>query len=468
MARLTYPIVLAEIFQNALPLVDIAFVGQLGKDELAAAALATVWFNLWNSAMVGFMTAIDTVLSSTHGAGQREDFAVWTGNSLVVVFVATIIVSVLMALCGPAMKLFGQDPELSDAAGEFSFRLIPGLLPYYLFKVLTKYLQTQNRLAPSVWIGVLANGMNALFNWGLISVADWGIAGAPWATTLTRLMEFLLILVYMFFQRNVLKDTLPIFSRENLRWSFLKPVLKLAVSGALSVIADAWSFNITPILAGLFGTVALDAHIITMTISDFIYLSFPMALGIAASIQVGHLVGDRKSNDAKRSSHVSYFLGIAMQIIVLGILFLCKDILGNVFSSNEDIARLVSQLIPIMSGFLLGDAVQAVTCGVLRGLGRQKIVLWLNVIGFWCFVLPIGAVLSFPVGMGVFGLWWGFVIGVNLAAMLGVWYLHRVDWGHEVDKTVKRLSKIASTRNIMELVSSPSGENLDDNGETGI
>ena len=50
--KLTYPIVLSEFFQNTLPVVDIAFVGQLGKDELGAAALATAWFNLWNTSMM--------------------------------------------------------------------------------------------------------------------------------------------------------------------------------------------------------------------------------------------------------------------------------------------------------------------------------------------------------------------------------------------------------------------------------
>jgi Na+-driven multidrug efflux pump len=62
---LTGPIVLSEIFQNILPIVDIAFVGNLGKDELGAAALATVWFNLWNTAMLGLMTATDTMLSQS-------------------------------------------------------------------------------------------------------------------------------------------------------------------------------------------------------------------------------------------------------------------------------------------------------------------------------------------------------------------------------------------------------------------
>ena len=39
-SKLTYPIILSEIGQNTLPVIDIAFVGQLGKDELGAAALA--------------------------------------------------------------------------------------------------------------------------------------------------------------------------------------------------------------------------------------------------------------------------------------------------------------------------------------------------------------------------------------------------------------------------------------------
>ncbi len=51
--------------------------------------------------------------------------------------------------------------------------LVPGLL--------TKYLQTQNLLGLRVWIGVLSNALNALFNWGLIYALGWGLVGAPWA-----------------------------------------------------------------------------------------------------------------------------------------------------------------------------------------------------------------------------------------------------------------------------------------------
>jgi len=190
--------------------------------------------------------------------------------------------------------------------------------------------------------------------------------------------------------------------------------------------------------------VALDAHIITFTIAGFIYLSFTFAIGIAASIRVGQLIGDQRAKDAERSSHASYLLSGIVQIILSIILFFCKDIVGDLFSNDEEVSNLVSVLIPISCIFMVGGAIQGITGGVLRGLGRQKLVLLLNVLGFWVCALPIGAVLTFVVGLGVNGLWWGFNIGLYATAAVGIWFLKiNVDWEQEAKKTVRRLSSLS-------------------------
>jgi hypothetical protein len=46
-AKLSYPIIASEFLQNVLLIVSIYFVGNLGKNELAACALASTWFNIW-------------------------------------------------------------------------------------------------------------------------------------------------------------------------------------------------------------------------------------------------------------------------------------------------------------------------------------------------------------------------------------------------------------------------------------
>jgi MATE family multidrug resistance protein len=201
---LTSPIILSEIFQNTLPVIDVAFVGNLpNKDDLAAAALATVWFNLWNTTMMGFMTAIDTLLAQAYGAHEMKAYSLWTGTGLVIVLCVTVVIAVVTALCGPVMKLFGQDPSLADAAGEVSYRLIPGLFPYYAFKVLTKHLQSQNIVYPGVLIGLFANAFNVLFNYTFIYALEMGLNGAPWATTLTRVVELIMIALYLYWNRTV-------------------------------------------------------------------------------------------------------------------------------------------------------------------------------------------------------------------------------------------------------------------------
>ena len=180
--------------------------------------------------MFGLMTAIDTFLAQTYGARQFISYGIWTGNSMVIIFCSTIVASGAMSLCGPFMYLISSDPALAKGAGMYALRLIPGLFPYFMFKVLCKYLQTQHILGPSMWIGLMANGMNVLFNWALIYRADLGVVGSPWATSLTRALEAVMICAYIITKRNsLLKQTWPVVSCRNLSSEQLYPFMHIGL-----------------------------------------------------------------------------------------------------------------------------------------------------------------------------------------------------------------------------------------------
>ena len=78
----------------------------------------------------------------------------------------------------------------------------------------------------------------------------------------------------------------------------------------------------------------------------------------------------------------------------------------------------------------------------MRGMGRQNLVLLLNIIGFWLLAVPVGSTLTFATeNLGVQGLWWGFVVGIYSSAAVGVLILWlRIDWNSEAENAVKRLS----------------------------
>jgi MATE family multidrug resistance protein len=153
--------------------VSTAFVGNLTKEALAAADLASVWMNIGNTTLNGSMTAVDTLLNQSYGAKKYAIYGMWTANSFLFVSLATVLFSGYMFLCGPFMRLLGLDDEIAHQSGLFAQRLIPGLFPLYWFRVLTntKYLQIQHILYPSVFISIMTNIVNGFL--AAESVTSW-------------------------------------------------------------------------------------------------------------------------------------------------------------------------------------------------------------------------------------------------------------------------------------------------------
>ena len=56
------------------------------------------------------------------------------------------------------------------------------------------------------------------------------------------------------------------------------------------MLIEAWSFEITTLLAGYLGTVALDAHLTMLQLATLAFLSLPFAVAIASTIRIGKFI----------------------------------------------------------------------------------------------------------------------------------------------------------------------------------
>ena len=91
MMHIALPIVLSNLLAVAMQMTDLAFVGRIGKTELGrGGALGNTIFYLLHYPMLGVMTAIDTLLATTFGAGHTRAYGDWTVASTVVVTILTI------------------------------------------------------------------------------------------------------------------------------------------------------------------------------------------------------------------------------------------------------------------------------------------------------------------------------------------------------------------------------------------
>ena len=71
-AKLALPAVATNVLSSSLQVVDQAFVGHIGPAQLAAAALGNSLFNMLWFWLLGVSTALDTLASQAHGAGDHH------------------------------------------------------------------------------------------------------------------------------------------------------------------------------------------------------------------------------------------------------------------------------------------------------------------------------------------------------------------------------------------------------------
>ena len=111
--------------------------------------------------------------------------------------------------------------------------------------------------------------------------------------------------------------------------------------------------------------------------------------------------------------------------------------LAALLSEQPEHLAVAAALIPIAGVFQIGDGLQVVAIGCLRGLGDVRSPMLVNIAGFWCLGLPLGCWLGFPWGggLGPQGLWWGLVAGLFAVALALAWMLR-----HRLRERVRRLA----------------------------
>ena len=104
-----------------------------------------------------------------------------------------------------------------------------------------------------------------------------------------------------------------------------------------------------------------------------------------------------------------------MGTAVLFLLF--PEFLVRIYTDDPEVVALAALLIPLAGVFQVFDGLQVVSSGVLRGVGDTRSPMLVNLMGFWCFGMPVSLYLGFRTSAGPVGLWWGLVLGLAAVAV---------------------------------------------------
>ena len=425
---LAFPLILTQLGQMMLGVVDAAVVGHLSVHALDAVSLGNLWQWATMVPLLGVVLGLDPLISQAHGAGRAEDAGLALQRSLVLVALLSVPLVLAWSYSEQGLVLFGQDPALARAAGVFvrgQLFAAPALLCHGALAV---YLSARGIVRPGLVAMLCANCFNVLAVWSLVfgklGMPAWGLWGASVATGLTRLV-LVLSLAGLIVALRLHKDAWVPWTPRVFERRALARQLGLGLPVGLTIALEAWAFQLGTLMAGRLDTTSLAAHSVVMNMLSVTFM-VPLGISSGASARVGQLIGASDSARAQRAAFAALGLGGGLAVLSAAIFVLGRKLLPLLYTPDPQVVLMAATVMPIAATFTVMDALQAVSGGILRGMGRPRVTAAFNLVGYFVLGTPLAYYLALHTSLRLRGVWVGYAVGVSfVAAGLVSWVLAR-------------------------------------------
>ncbi|WP_227979884.1 MATE family efflux transporter [Nocardia spumae] len=427
LTALATPIALTQLAQVAISTTNIALMGSLGVDQVAAGGLALVLFNQIRTMCVGLITAsgnqVATVVSRAEKQNRSADHEVRevVRSSFVIATLAGLLGAAILIGLGWSLQWLGQDAGVLGHARPMMVALAPGLLPCLWFQVVRQYTVGMRRPQALLVVTLGSVAVNVVVALALIhgwaGLPALGLTGIGVASSVVFLVTFLVFWT-MVRRDAVLGPTLPV-RMWPVRARTVVAELRLGTPIALTYGSEAGMFSVLALAMGTLGPAALAAHNV---VYQLVYIVFQVAVGLShgASILVSRAVAREEYRRARNLAWLALRQAAVVAALV-GLLYVtAPDLALRPFLTGHDgaTADLAHRLLLIAIVLQFFDAAQNIGNGLLRGVEDTRAGFRLSLVGYWIVGLPTALLLAFPLGLGAAGVWWGLTAGLAATAVL--------------------------------------------------
>jgi multidrug resistance protein, MATE family len=422
--RLAVPMALTQLSQIAMMATDLAFIGRLGNEAVAAAALAgTVYFVSFTIGM-GLVSAVAPLAAQAFGARDPRQMRRALRTGLWAGLLISLPIMPFSLYGEPILLALGQTPATARLAQHYLFGLVWGVTPALWFMAIRGFMGAVNRPQPALWITLGAIPANALLVYLLI-YGEWGfprleLFGAGLATTMVNFGTVVASL-WIATSRPPFRKYRVLGRIWRIDWRLMRRLVGIGAPISLSFMLEYGMFSAASLLMGLISTTALAAHQVALQITTILFM-VPYGIAMAATVRVGHAIGRNDPGAVKRAGFVAILLGVVLVAgftlaVIAGRFAIARLFFGVAEDAGTTVA-LTANLLLVGATFFIADGVQGIAAGSLRGMNDTRVPLLFAVISYWLIGFALACLLGFQTGLGAIGVWIGLSVGTAIYATL--------------------------------------------------
>ncbi|WP_199794655.1 MATE family efflux transporter [Lentibacillus sp. Marseille-P4043] len=407
---LTWPIFIETLLHMLMGNADTLMLSQYSDHSVAAVGVANQTISVV-IVMFGFVAAGAAILVAQNlGAKQEKTAGAIAVTSISLNLWFSLLLSLgllffsksILNLMNLPNELMGEATIYMNIVGGFIF--VQALI-MTVAAILRSYGFTKDTMYVTIGMNILNVIGNYFVIFGPFGFPILGVEGVALATTFSRFLGFLTLLVLLI-KRS--KGELPILSFIKYQKDHVKSLLAIGIPSA----GEQLSYNVSQMAITYFvaqmGTTAITTKVYTQNTIMFIFL-FSIAISQGTQILIGHMVGDNQLNKAYKRCLNSLKLAIIISVSAAIVVCFSSDLLLGIFTDNRSIIEKGAILLLLTIILEPGRASNLVVINSLRASGDVKFPVFIGIISMWGISVTFAWYFGLYLGLGLVGIWIAFI-----------------------------------------------------------
>ena len=414
---LALPLLVQSLLSSLINTTGITVLSGYSDALVAATSVADQILSLPRIILESLVTGTVILSSVSLGKKDEESAASICGCGLISALALSVMVGAIMAIFAvPLTGLMNLEGRTAELCSDYLF--ITALIGFPIQIAMTAFQKLlicngHSKIIPIS--GISAGAINVLISYVVLYAVDLPIKDSTALAfrTVIAWSVGLAIAMIAFFRLNCpLKIGFSSFT--------VLRIARIGLPASMCLISYSFSNTVTTgFLAGM-GDTAINTKIYINNIVTYVSIIF-YSISLANAIIMGRHRGAGRFDEMKILFRQNLVLALSINGILSILCFLFKEPLMSIFTSDSEIINLARIIMLIDIPVELARGINHLSENSLNPNGDVKTTLIASTISVWMFSTLMGYVLCVKLGMGLVGLWIGFLF--NEAFKSGVYLI---------------------------------------------
>jgi len=413
------------VFQTLYFLVDLYWVGRLGKEAVAGVGIAgnLTFIVLAITQMLG--VGITTLVS--HATGQKDRdraLLVFNQSQVLSVVVGVVFFIVGMAIRVPYVNALGADARTAALASEYLLWFIPAMSLQFAMVAMGAALRGTGNFKPGMIVSTASVILNMvlapflIFGW--VTRRPFGVAGAAVSSLVAIAVASIWLTFYFFPKSSYLKFMAADWKPDIGLW---KKMLGIGLPAGAEFALLAVYLFIVYAVSRPFGSAAQAGFGIGMRIVQAGFMPV-VALGFAVAPVAGQNVGARHAERVRATFRSAVFMAAGAMVLLSIACRIAGAGMVRVFSSDPEVVAVGTEYLRIVSWTFAASGVIYVGSSMFQALGHTLPALMASFSRIVIVAVPAFLLSRLP-AFQLHWIWYLSVVAVTVQLVLNLLLLRR-------------------------------------------